>query len=94
MSSELTKIKIGDFLKPSFALDRLGIEKLRPYRVHEIDAENVFIRSGFGLLVPIHVSKIIEAEDFGHEAKNVLRSRTWMHISNEQGERELLKFGF
>ncbi len=93
MSSNLSKIKIGDFLKPSFALDRLGIEKLRPYKVHEIDAENVFIRSGFGLLVPVHASKIIEPEDFGHEAKNVLRSRTWMHISSEQGERELLKFG-
>lgn len=93
MSSNLAKIKIGDFLKPSFALDRLGIEKLKPYKVQEIDAENVYIRSGFGLLVPVHASKIIEPEDFGHEAKNVLRSRTWMHISNEQGERELLKFG-
>ena len=93
MSSDITKMAVGDYLKPSFALDRLGIEKLRPYKVHEIDGENVYIRSGFGLLVPVHASMIIEAEDFGHQAKNVLRSRTWMHISNLQGERELAKFG-
>ena len=92
MSSDVTKIAPGDFLKPSFALDRLGVEKLRPYKVHEVDGENVFIRTGFGLLLPVHANMIIEAEDFGHEAKNVIRSRTWMHISREQGEREIAKF--
>lgn len=94
MNSDLSKISVGDYLKPSFALDRLGIEKLRPYQVQEIEGENIYIRSGFGLLVPIHGSKILEAEDFGHEAKNVLRSRTWMHITSAEGERELAKFLF
>lgn len=70
---------VGEFLKPSFALDQAGLDKEVKYPIVEIEGDYVFIKTGFNLRFPVHRSKIVDIEKFEHDAAKNYRSKTWVH---------------
>ena len=73
-------MKVGEFLKPSFALDQAGLEKEKNYSIIEIEDEFVIVKTGFKIRFPVHRSKIVDDETFKHDAAKNYRSKTWVHI--------------
>jgi hypothetical protein len=73
-------MEIGDFLKPSFALDRVGIRKNKNYEIVERDEIRYYVRTDFKLLFPVHENKIVEQSRFNEESEQI-RSDTWLHIA-------------
>jgi hypothetical protein len=72
-------LNVGDFLRPSFALDSAGIEKMKRYPIEEISESYIYVRTGFSLLFPIAKTKIVEEERFMEDVEENYRSRTWLH---------------
>lgn len=73
-------MNVGEFLKPSFALDQAGLEKEVKYPIIELVENYVFIKTGFSIRFPVHKSKIVDKETFEHDANKNYRSKTWIHI--------------
>ena len=74
-------MNIGDQLKPSFTLDASGIEKLNAYPIEEVSEDKVYIRTGFNILYPVHMNKIVEQDVFDADVEDNYKSKTWIHIS-------------
>lgn len=74
-------MQVGEFLRPSFALDQAGIEKEVKYPIMELDEDYVFVKTGFNIRFPVHKSKIVDQEKFVEEVKTNVRSKTWIHSS-------------
>ena len=72
-------MNVGDFVRPSFALDSAGIEKLKRYAIEEVTDQYVYVRTGFSLLFPISKNKVVGEDKFMEDVEENYRSRTWLH---------------
>ncbi|MBT7609681.1 MAG: hypothetical protein HN576_07985 [Bacteriovoracaceae bacterium] len=71
----------GDKLIPSFTLDASGIEKKHPCIIEDIDGDLHYVRTGFNILYPVHINKIVDQAKFDQDAVSNYKSKTWVHIT-------------
>lgn len=72
-------MQVGEFLKPSFALDQAGLDKEVKYPIVDVEGDYVIVKTGFNLRFPVHRSKIVDIETFQYDANERVRSKTWVH---------------